>query len=792
MLTLHTEAQLRINEVCSANGSALTDFEGDTPDYIELLNTGSETVSTDDLFLTDNNNLFQWELPSLDLAPGEYLLVLCSGKELEFPEIHSNFGINSNGETIRLSDEDGTIIDFVVVPELHSDDVYARLEGGAFVHQDTPTPGEPNTTENFDGYAPLPVLNRQGGFYDQSFQLTISATEGNVQYERNNLYPHLDFPSEGILIDSTSSVTAQNFAPNKLPSRIVGATYLIREDHNLPVVTLIADSLELFDETDGIYMLGPDADPEWPHFGGNIWNNEHILSWMEVYQDRKQVIAQLAESRMHGGQSARNQPQRPFRFIAKDRLGTDRFYAQLQSQSSQSIYKKFVTRNGGSDYHRVHISDSFIERQVTEFGLDLEAKGSEPCVFYVNGRYWGFMDIQRVIDDWFIWSVTDYPQGTPIAIMEDDSLIIKGDISSFDSMLDFIESNDMSDDALFNEASELIDISNFKDYIITETFWNNIDWPANNVKSWRPLIDGGKWRYILFDMDVSLSSFGFATETTNGVSRFLTEFPDNKHFRLFDNLYQNEQFKHDFLNRYADLANSAFGREAVTSNLRKHVAMIWDEKGRHHDRWGSSRWFWETYWLFPRAYEFADKRSIIAVDQVKDALALDGVYELTLKTFPANAGYFHLNTLDSLDHDWKGRYFQGIPVDATALAKPGYVFSHWQSATGAISSTETISTEFDSEAFSSELVAVFTPVDATLLNVWPNPSLGEINIDFDSPSAVQAKMEIYKADGSLVYSEEFRTQSGVNQRRISDLNPGLHVICIDLPGRNICERILVH
>ncbi|WP_306641978.1 CotH kinase family protein [Sanyastnella coralliicola] len=784
------EGQLVINEVCSANGSSFTDFEGDTPDYIELYNPGSTAESTEGLHLTDSGNEFKWPLPELEIGPGEYIVVACSGKDLTTPELHTNFGIDSDGETIRLTDEYGAVVDFVIVPELHSDNAYGRNSEGEFVYFLNTTPGEINPSESYNGYAPAPVFSRPGGFYDAPFQLTVQETAGETLFQTNNLYPQHDLNGSSISIDSTMSVTAVNFEDGKLPSRIVGATYFINEEHNMPVVALIADSLELFDEETGIYMLGPNADPEWPHFGGNIWNNQHILSWIEVYQEEEQVIAQLAESRMHGGQSARNQPQRPFRFIAKDRLGVERFYAQLQRQSHQTTYKKFVVRNGGSDYHRVHISDSFIERQVTKYGLDLEAKGSEPCVFYINGYYWGFMDIQRVIDDWFVWSVTEYEEGTPISILEDDSLVIKGDISSFDTMLEFVELNDMNVPENFAHAESLVDVSNFTDYIITETFWNNVDWPANNVKAWRPMVDGGKWRYILFDMDVSLSSFGFATEQNNGLQRFLDEFPDNKHYRLFNNLYANAEYRITFLNRYADLCNSAFSREAITSELRNHVALIWDEKDRHHGRWGSSRWFWETFWLYPRAYEFADKRTEIAFDQVRDGFDLDGHYELELNTAPAFAGTVSINSLDSLPHDWNGSYFNGIPIDITAHPAPGYQFSHWETKDGEVASTGSQRTVFNTDASTTELTAVFTDVNASQLFVWPNPSDGDVTISFDAQESGFAQVQLFDSRGAIIYESKVGVDLGTNLVQMNAIPAGSYVVRVTTKDMSFTETLI--
>ena len=90
--------------------------------------------------------------------------------------------------------------------------------------------------------------------------------------------------------------------------------------------------------------------------------------------------------------------------------------------------------------------------------------------------------------------------------MEEDSTVLAGDPQAFDSLYRYCISHDLSSDENYKIVEELLDISSMMDYFIVETFFNNTDWPYNNIKYWKPKI-GGKWKYILIDTDAALNAY---------------------------------------------------------------------------------------------------------------------------------------------------------------------------------------------------------------------------------------------------------------------------------------------
>ena len=81
ILAFGFSAQVVINEGCNKNFQTILDEDGDSPDWIELYNAGSQTVNLNSFSLTDNLVYpKKWEFLDVSIAPGEFKTVFCSGK----------------------------------------------------------------------------------------------------------------------------------------------------------------------------------------------------------------------------------------------------------------------------------------------------------------------------------------------------------------------------------------------------------------------------------------------------------------------------------------------------------------------------------------------------------------------------------------------------------------------------------------------------------------------------------------------------------------------------------------
>ncbi|MCH2376521.1 MAG: lamin tail domain-containing protein, partial [Planctomycetes bacterium] len=83
LLAAPLHAQVVINELLAVNAVTALDEAGSSSDWIELVNIGDTVVNLGGYSLTDApGESRKWVLPQLDLGPGEYLLVWCSGKDI--------------------------------------------------------------------------------------------------------------------------------------------------------------------------------------------------------------------------------------------------------------------------------------------------------------------------------------------------------------------------------------------------------------------------------------------------------------------------------------------------------------------------------------------------------------------------------------------------------------------------------------------------------------------------------------------------------------------------------------
>jgi len=109
-----------ISEFLSSNNGGLRDEDGDSPDWIEIFNPGTNTVNLNGWFLTDStNNLTKWRFPSVNLAPNGFLIVFASGKNRtnSAAPLHANFSLNADGEYLALVRPDGVTIASHFAPE---------------------------------------------------------------------------------------------------------------------------------------------------------------------------------------------------------------------------------------------------------------------------------------------------------------------------------------------------------------------------------------------------------------------------------------------------------------------------------------------------------------------------------------------------------------------------------------------------------------------------------------------------------------------------------------------------
>ncbi len=188
-----------ISEFLAVNDGGLRDENGDRPDWVEIHNPTSGSVSLDGYYLTDDaGNKRKWRLPAVTLASRGYLVVFASDKDRRTAgrQLHTNFQLDAGGEYLGLVKPDGTTVVSQFSPEFPeqtADVSYGLPASGTTVGEGyrflkTPTPGAPNASQ---WIVHDTKFSKDRGFYSSSFTVAITTqTPGaQIRYTTNGQPP---------------------------------------------------------------------------------------------------------------------------------------------------------------------------------------------------------------------------------------------------------------------------------------------------------------------------------------------------------------------------------------------------------------------------------------------------------------------------------------------------------------------------------------------------------------------------------------------------------------------------
>jgi hypothetical protein len=670
-------------------------YQGIQPEFIQI------DFSVFSSLLMDGENVIALQvhnanLSSNDLTGNVYVLLGMMSTEIQteitpdwinynVPFNHANFGLSAS-ETLYVKNSAGEILDSKLIDQMQSDQSLRRTEdgGSTWCFTTSPTPGTENEGECLTAYEPTPTFSVESGVYPVPVYISIGSANPNAEIyitfdgsapDQNDL-----LYTGGFAISGSAVVSARAYSNTALPSPVEKNTYMISETEiDLPIVSVSTEPANLWDPVTGIHVFGPeDYDPNVPYFGANFWEDWEREAYIEYFDGNhvKQMEGPVG-IKIHGGWS-RSNVQKSLRIQAKGKYGMESMdYPLIEDKPYIDSFKGFNLRNGGNAYweHRFH--EALIER--TNRNTHVDYMSYSPAIVFLNGEYWGFMEIRENLDQHYISNNHDIGS-SDATVLSANYLgfnVINGDPQSFYDLHEYATTTNVNDPNYLEQVSTMLDIENYVDYIIAQTYWANGDWSngwQNNTKLWHDDRPGGKWRFMLMDMDFGMGLSGASPYddyiNTAGDEGYLTD-------QLFGAVIQNDEFRTYFINRYADLMNTEYQIDQVTEmayEMRDQVVPVFQ---RHAQRWGTNADALNG--ALESRLDWAEQRVQGSRDVVQTHFDLVEQVDITLDVLPAGAGRIHISTIepDEAEYPWTGVYYQGNPVRITVYENPGYTFSHW-------------------------------------------------------------------------------------------------------------------
>ncbi|HEY9061211.1 MAG TPA: CotH kinase family protein [Pseudobacteroides sp.] len=831
---------LFINEVMASNTATIRDGDADDAkygaqggaysDWIEIYNKSSEPIDLTNYTISDDGA--SWSFPQGVVPANGYLIVWASDKNkvAKDGQLHTNFKISSTGETITLKKPDGTVVDLVTTLSVSDDQSYQRKADGVaeMVVSAKATPKSANVFVEPVAVIEEPAFSQNGGFYTGAFNLSLTTTETNskIYYTKNGSDP---VPGAEGTFEYTTSINIksrageanvlsmiQNISGDKdtpwiapvgevfkcttikatvvksdgKKSKVITHSYFvdpnIKTRYSLPVISLVTDKANLFDNSKGIYVNGNFLNE------GQEWERPIHMEFFE--KDGTLGFSHDSGVRIHGGWS-RKYPQKTFRMYAEGYGDTDSFkydiFPGLTKEANGkklNSFKTILLRNAGNDWSSAMMRDEIMHKIVSH--LDVETMAYRPSVVFLNGEYWGIYNIRERYDKHYLAShfnldkdkvaILDYVSGSveKLDVQEgtpDDATAFMTDITNY------LKSNSITQKATYEQIKTKMDVSNFIDYNISEIFFGNTDWPNNNVSMWRyktddgkyhpeaPIGQDGRWRWFVKDMDFGLGLYNKSV-THNTLNYATVEFSEGGRSNypwsvfLLKTLLQNTEFRNEFINRFADHINTTFDPVRVNQIVDEAKSAIEAAMPEHSNRWNiikmtATRPTDATWTKNVEAIkEYASSRPANVRQHIISKFGTNGVTgTVSIKlNSTAQQGYVRINSLDiksdtpgvTNPEAWTGTYFKGVPVTIKAVAQGGYKFDHWEGVTGLDASSEII-TITPSE--NCNLTAVFK-VDNVVVTPTPVSSYkisGYISTEIESDANMKSGFLVEAAGSNI-------------------------------------------
>lgn len=597
-------------------------------------------------------------------------------------EPHADFKIPQSGGRLYLVNADMAIVDSVAYPEMPvgktwnfgtlADGTNGFGFGEASPYGLVMQPVVQSRAPAVDTLAEIPP----SGFYAAPFVIAFSE-DANVRCEKGGLAPTAESPvSVSLAVDSSMTIRCATFAAGMLPGEEMVRTYVFDSAPTVPAVFLTADPNSLFHPDSGIYMEGNFAQSKEPHYGANYWLDKEIPVTVEFMEPgvNAPAFTKSAGLKIFGNYSRQND-KKSVAITFRERYGDKRLHYSLFPEFPElDRFKVFVLRNNGSNFGNDYVRDR-LASSISE-GLGVDYQRGRFAVVYYNGEYYGIHSIRE--------RSTEYYFETHYGLNPDDIDLLKADNSvsagyavDYVALMDWLESNHLDVEENYAYVESQIDIDNFINYMQTEMYANNRDWPGNNLKKWRSSNPKTKWKWFLYDMDFGMGN-GYSAYKNNIFEFAAAEdgpsWPNGPEYTLlFRRLLENSGFRTAFVNRMAVLLNMNFSSARVLARVERMMSEIESEIPRDQKRWrlSASRMDRELEDI----KSFVKNRPKVVYDELREYFELGRPITLSLSV--SGPGVIKVHGLKIDSYPLAVNFFEGLPVTLEAEPTDGGVWAGW-------------------------------------------------------------------------------------------------------------------
>ena len=576
-LGIKAEAQdndaIIINEVMASNVGSIMSPAFNFDSWIELYNPSGQAINLKGMILSDGYGN-HWKMPNdIGSVPAKGFKVVWLGSD-DIRTTQAPFKLDCDGGTISLSNAEGTLITSMTYPEAKSRTSYARTTDGGndWSWTASPTPGATNATSAFaTKRLDPPEVNQGSQLFTERLTISVDIPEGTtLMYTTDGTVPTVATTVPNVsareskdgqfTISTTTNYVFRLFRDGYLPSVPVTRSYIKTSDtYTIPIISIVGDEKYFSDPKTGIDCDGDGTNgktgngQDQPRNYNMPWDRPVNFSYISPTEGM--LYNQDVNISISGGWTRSASPRSMKLKSNKAFDGQNRFDYAFFPQKPYIRSKALLIRNGGNDVWDNHarFTDPALATIIQRSGIDLDVQSFVQVVEYINGRRRGVLNLREPNNDKFVYANWGYDDEE--LDMFENSKFTNGNDAAYRHLCELSER--INDEGVYDEVKTLLDIDEFTNYMATELFLGNDDWPDNNVKGYRSQQDG-RFRFVCYDLDYSFNKWNHRISSLN-------DYTDVAMVKLFLNLLKHDEYRKKFIDTFCIVGGSVFERQRATA-----------------------------------------------------------------------------------------------------------------------------------------------------------------------------------------------------------------------------------
>ena len=565
--------KLVFNEIQVGNIDQFIDYSYNYGAWAELYNPTDKNMSLDGLYITDDPTEPRKFLLSAGtgvLKAGGYKVIYfdhnsADGTYSETANRQVRFKLKNGGGDLYLFNGAGTLLTSADYPEAIARCSWARIQDGSeqWGWTSEPSLAASNNGSDFADFRfEAPVVDTDSRLFTEPFSIKISIPAGaTLRYTTDGTTPSATngktSTSGSFNISETTVLRFVLVQQGMLPSPVVTRSYIYRDhDYYLPVISVVTDPDNLYDDMIGVYVDGANGVSGRNHGASNInmdW--ERPVNFEYITPEGGMVVNQEAEFTVAGGWSRHYAPS-SFRIKGATRYEGKKAidYYPFFRYKPYNKYRMLMIRNGGNDNNsQAHgrVRDAITQQVLMSSGFYCDCQDYQPVHVFFNGKFLAQLNLREPNNRHHGYANYGYDDEEMDAFEYSNGYFQKaGTKDAFNRWQSLAEG--CSSPATYEELKKLVDIDEMANFFAAISYIGCSDWICNhnNVKGYRSLPDG-KFHLTLHDQDWGWSN-------SNGVQLIEGNY-SNELLAIYNNMKRGSaDYRRRFIDAYCILNGSVF------------------------------------------------------------------------------------------------------------------------------------------------------------------------------------------------------------------------------------------